>query len=360
MDEGLNTFLEYVAELEWEDRFPAFGDKTNVLDFIGDYMKSQNQVPIMTQSDSVVQFGPNAYNKPAAALSVLRELVMGRELFDHAFREYSRRWKFKRPTPADFFRTMEDASGVDLDWFWRGWFYGTDHVDADIASIREYQVSTQDPDVEFPLKRQAFERDFPRALQEERARAEMGPPRVERHPALKDVYNENDPFTVTNKDRNDYKEFRDGLKAWEREVLDRAVKAGEYVYFVDFHNVGGLVTPLPLTLRFADGSTRDVTLPAEIWRYDAEQVTKLFIEKQRVVSIELDRRHLTADVDRNNNVFPRQISQSRVELFKAKGRDRDLMLDLMAELKAGKDAPKAAATPASEPAKPVPLQPVAQ
>ncbi|MFM1884964.1 MAG: hypothetical protein RL026_121 [Pseudomonadota bacterium] len=357
MDEGLNTFLEYTAELEWEDRFPAFGDKTNVLDFIGDYMKSQNQVPIMTQSDSVVQFGPNAYNKPAAALSVLRELVMGRELFDHAFREYSRRWKFKRPTPADFFRTMEDASGVDLDWFWRGWFYGTDHVDIDLSAIREYQVSTQDPDVEFPLNRQAFARDYPRAVQEERARADQGAPRVGRFPELRDTYNENDPFTVTNKDRNDYREFREGLRPWEREVLDRAVKAGEYVYFVDFRNQGGLVSPLPLTLSFADGSTRDVTLPAEIWRYDAEQVTKLFIEKQRIVSIELDRRHLTADVERSNNLFPRRIPQSRVELFKAKSRDRDLMRDLMVELKANKDAPKDAGSAAG--GGNAPLQPAA-
>ena len=124
MDEGLNSFLEYLAEYEWEDDFPISRGKQNPLDVIPTYMQSRNQVPIMTQSESVVQFGPNAYSKPAAALIVLRETVMGRELFDHAFREYSNRWKFKRPTPADFFRTMEDASAVDLDWFWRGWFYG--------------------------------------------------------------------------------------------------------------------------------------------------------------------------------------------------------------------------------------------
>ena len=143
-----------VAEVEWDSKYPAFGDKTNIADAITDYMRSADQVPIMTNSDTIVQFGPNAYNKPTAALAVLREAVMGRELFDHAFREYSNRWKFKRPTPADFFRTMEDASGVDLDWFWRGWFYGTDHVDVSVDSIREYQISSQDPEKEFPLKRE--------------------------------------------------------------------------------------------------------------------------------------------------------------------------------------------------------------
>ena len=135
MDEGLNTFLEYTAEMEWEEKYPTFGNKTNVLDFITDYMKSTDQVPIMTNSESVVQFGPNAYTKPTAALSVLREAVMGRELFDYSFREYSRRWKFKRPTPSDFFRTMEDASGVDLDWFWRGWFYSTYNNDQAITKV---------------------------------------------------------------------------------------------------------------------------------------------------------------------------------------------------------------------------------
>jgi hypothetical protein len=341
MDEGLNTFLEYTAELEWEDRFPAFADKTNVLDYITDYMKSANQVPIMTNSESVVQFGANSYTKPTAALSVLRETVMGRELFDYAFREYANRWKFKRPTPADFFRTMEDASGVDLDWFWRGWFYGTDHVDVAITGLREYQVSSQDPDVEFPLARQRSERDFPRAIQEQRTREETPGTRLERHPELRDFYNDNDEFTVTNKDRNEYREFRENLKPWERAALDRAIKAQEYVYFADFRNLGGLVTPLPLTIRYVDGSTEEMLVPAEVWRYDAESVTKLLIRPKRVESIELDARHQIADADAGNNVFPRRIPQSRIELFKAKDRSRNLMLDALAELKSAKGEPKA-------------------
>ncbi|MFQ3639010.1 MAG: M1 family metallopeptidase, partial [Chloracidobacterium sp.] len=151
MDEGLNTFLQHLAEQEWEDQYPSFRGEPQ---YIVDYMKSENQVPIMTQSDSVLQFGNNAYAKPATALNILRETILGRELFDYAFKEYARRWKFKRPEPADFFRTMEDASGVDLDWFWRGWFYSTDHVDISIENVRWYRLDTQNPDVEKALRRQ--------------------------------------------------------------------------------------------------------------------------------------------------------------------------------------------------------------
>ncbi|NBX58006.1 MAG: M1 family peptidase, partial [Gammaproteobacteria bacterium] len=357
MDEGLNTFLEYIAELEWEENFPTFGDKTNVLDFITDYMQSKDQVPIMTNSDTIVQFGPNAYSKPAAALSVLREAVMGRELFDHAFREYANRWKFKRPTPADFFRTMEDASGVDLDWFWRGWFYGTDHVDVAVGDIREYQVSSQDPDVEFPLKRKEFAADWPESYSQRLNRGEGRKTRVDRYPELKDFYNENDPFAVTNKDRNEFKDFREKLRDWERPVLDRAIKSGEYVYFVDFKNVGGLVTPLPLTLTYADGSSEEYSIPAEVWRYNALEVTKLFVRKKRLVSVELDRNHLIADADKTNNITPRRIEQSRIELFRGRDRDRNQMLDALAELKG---EPKADTANGAAGGKDIPLQPVAK
>jgi hypothetical protein len=367
MDEGLNTFLEYLAEIEWDARYPAFGDHTNVLADIPDYMRSANQVPIMTNSESIVQFGPNAYSKPAAALAVLRELVMGRELFDHAFREYANRWKFKRPTPADFFRTMEDASAVDLDWFWRGWFYGTDHVDIAVGEIREYQVSSQDPDIEFPLNRQSWDDRYPPSETAARDAAEGRRTRVERRPHLKDFYDENDRFVPTNKDRNDYKDFRAKLKPWELATFDRAVKAGEYVYFVDFRNVGGLVSPLPLRLTFADGSTRDMIVPAEVWRYNAVEVTKLFIEKQRLVSVEFDPRHLTADANLRDNAMPRRVAPSRIELFRGRDSGRNQMLDALAELKSDdkKDAPKADGTPlplaptgaATAPATPTPPAP---
>ena len=142
MDEGLNTFLQYLTEQEWEEDYPSRISRTEK---IATYMTSRNQVPIMTNSDSIIQFGPNAYSKPATALNILRETVMGRELFDFAFKEYTNRWQFKRPMPADFFRSMEDASGIDLDWFWRGWFYTTDHVDIAATGIRAVEFDTNNP-----------------------------------------------------------------------------------------------------------------------------------------------------------------------------------------------------------------------
>lgn len=337
MDEGLNTFLEYLAEVEWEENFPAFRGRTNVLDYIPSYMTSSNQVPIMTQSDSVLNLGPNAYSKPAAALTVLRETVMGRELFDHAFREYARRWKFKRPTPADFFRTMEDASGIDLDWFWRGWFYSTDHVDMAITGVREYKISSKDPDREFPLDRAEDAALYPEPLQQSRNRAAGLQTRLQRYPELGDFYNENDKFTVTNKDRNDYQSFREGLSDWERTALDRAVEDGEFIYFVDFHNKGGLVMPLPLTLTFADGTTEKLMIPAEFWRRQAAKGSKLIIRDKKITSIALDAEHQTADADYADNHFPRQIVPSRLELYKSTGKARNLMADMLEKLKGAKD-----------------------
>ena len=333
MDEGLNSFLEYIAEIEWEENYPAYRNDVNVLDYITTYMKSANQVPIMTQSDSILQFGPNAYSKPTAALIVLRETVMGRELFDFAFREYAQRWMFKRPTPADFFRTMEDASGVDLDWFWRGWFYTTDHVDVAIRSVREYKVSSKDPDIEFPLQRLEEAERKPEPLQQSRDREEGITTLIKSNKDLLDFYNEHDRFTVTNKDRNDYQTFRESLEEWEADALDRALAEDNFIYFIDFANEGGLVTPLPLRLNFTDGSQQDMMIPAEIWRRDASAVTKLLILKKRLSNIELDPHHQTADVDYTDNAFPPKVIKSRIELYKADRSRRNLMADMMVELK---------------------------
>ncbi|MEM9421519.1 MAG: M1 family metallopeptidase, partial [Pseudomonadota bacterium] len=297
MDEGINTFLEYVAEYEWEENYPILGDKPNPLDHITKYMTSTNQVPIMTQSDSILQFGPNAYSKPASALVVLRETVLGRDLFDAAFREYSRRWKYKRPTPSDFFRSMEETSGIDLDWFFRGWFYTTDHVDIGVSDVREYRISTQDPEIEHPLSRAENAKLEPEPLPQPKNRAEGRRTRLERREALQDFYTENDQFTVTNKDRNDYQEFLEDLGSIDRATFDRALKADPYVYFVDFDNVGGLVMPIPLVFTYADGTEEELTIPAEIWRRDAEGVTKLFIRDKQITSIEIDRHHEIADAD---------------------------------------------------------------
>lgn len=354
MDEGLNTFLQNIAHLEWEEGFGSQTRNPNLPAQITSYMVSENQVPIMTQSDSVLQFGPNAYTKPATALTILRETIMGRELFDHAFREYARRWKFKRPTPSDFFRTMEDASGVDLDWFWRGWFYTTDHVDIDLSNVREYRIGTSDPDKEKPLQREEAARDQREPLASIHNREQGLQTAVEHDPSLKDFYNENDKFTVTNKDRNSYQEMLEGLEPWEREALDRAEKDGDWVYFLDFANKGGLVMPLPLQLTFADKSTEFLMIPAEIWRYNSRKVTKMLIRPKQIVAVDLDPRQEIADADPSNNSFPRRIQASRLELYKDKRDEKNLMADMLVELKAkegekgkgaesGKDVPLAPA-----------------
>jgi len=322
MDEGLNTFLEYMAEYEWEEDFPT----------------SSNQVPIMTQSDSVLQFGPNAYSKPASSLVVLRETVMGRELFDFAFREYANRWKFKRPTPADFFRTMEDASAVDLDWFWRGWYFGTDHVDMALTSVREYQISSQDPDAEEDYKREQNGTDKPENITQKRNREEGLKTRLQRLDELEDFYNENDKFTTTNKDRNKYKSFINGLKDWEKAAYERAMEDGKYIYFMDFENVGGLISPLPLKITFENGEIEELMVPAEIWRRNSKNVTKLITRKKRIASIELDPHHQTADSNYSNNSFPPSIRRSRIELYKSNYKPKSMMADMLVELKSeGKD-----------------------
>lgn len=333
MDEGLNSFLEYLAEYEWEENFPISGGQQNPLDVIPAYMTSSGQVPIMTQSDSVLQFGPNAYSKPAAALIVLRETVMGRELFDFAFKEYSNRWKFKRPTPADFFRTMEDASAVDLDWFWRGWFFGTDHVDIAVSSVREYQISSQNAETENTINRDKDAKMRPENITQRRNREEGIVPRIERFDDLEDFYNKNDKFSVTNKDRNDFKSFLNGLEAWERGAYERAMKDGKYLYFVDFENLGGLISPLPITMEYDNGRTEEVMIPAEIWRRNADKVTKLITSDRRIVSFRLDEAHQTADADFSNNAFPPEISSGRIELYKSSHTRRNMMADMLVELK---------------------------
>ncbi|MCG2583687.1 M1 family metallopeptidase [Massilia sp. TS11] len=320
MDEGLNTFVQYLAEQAWEKDWPrGRGDPRMIVD----YMKSKNQVPIMTNSESLLQFGNNAYAKPATALNILRETVLGRELFDFAFREYAQRWKFKRPTPADFFRTMEDASGTDLDWFWRGWFYTTDNVDISLDGITEYTVSTKDPEVEKALKR-AQRNGEPIAIADQR-NASMAR-RVDSQPELKDFYNEHDEFTVTNKDRNRYQEQLAELEDWEKALL----KTGKHLYMVDFSNLGGLVMPLILEIEFKSGKKTIERIPAEVWRYSPKKITKLLITDEPIVGITQDPFMETADVDPSNNAWPRKIQQSRVELFKT---ERNTMPDLMKDMK---------------------------
>jgi hypothetical protein len=324
MDEGINSFMEFLAETAWEDNYPARrGEARNIVD----YMKSRNQQPIMTNSESITNRGSNAYAKPATALNVLRETVLGRELFDFAFKEYAQRWKFKRPTPADFFRTMEDASGTDLDWFWRGWFYTTDAVDVSVDGISEYTVGSKDPDVEKAWKRARHDAE-PVSITDQRNKGTL-PRRLDAHPELKDFYNEHDEFTVTNKDRNKYNEAIDGLEDWEKALL----KEGKHLYLVDFSNLGGLVTPLVLEITLASGKKYVERVPAEVWRYSPTKITKLIITDEPMVSLVQDPYLETADIDTGNNAWPRKAVQSRLELFKSQRPQEDMMKDYSEKLK---------------------------
>ncbi|MEC7643598.1 M1 family metallopeptidase [Idiomarina sp.] len=315
MDEGLNTYLQFLAEQAWEDDYPSWrGEARNITG----YMASQNQMPIMTNSESILQFGNNAYGKPATALNILRETIVGRELFDFAFREYSRRWKFKRPTPEDFFRTLEDASGVDLDWFIRGWFYTTDHVDISLDKVNLLTVNTQDPEVEKAWKKQVDQQD-PKSITA--IRNEDMVKKIAQQEHLRDFYNENDEYTVTNADRNEYKQLLDGLNDEQKEML----KNGKNFYVLDFSNKGGLVMPILLDLHFADGTKEHVRIPAEIWRRSPEHVSKLLIRDKKIDQVVVDPYWETADTDTSNNYWPARAVPSRIELYKRDHGDDSMM-----------------------------------
>ncbi|MEM9281939.1 MAG: M1 family aminopeptidase [Verrucomicrobiota bacterium] len=333
IDEGINSFLDSVATYEWDPDMPW--SRVLPRDLVP-YMISENQVPIMTQSDSILQFGPNAYGKPSAALHILRDTVMGRELFDHALKTFSQRWKFKRPTPADFFRTMEEASGVDLDWFWRGWFYSTDHVDISIDRIYQLRLDTENPDIDFTRRRQE-EADKPMKVGVRFNEEEGIEPWVNRFPDIKDFYDENDIFTVTNKERNEYQGFLKGLEDWERSALERAVEEDHHYYVLEFSNLGGLVMPILLEMEFSDGETERLNIPAEIWRRNPSKVRKLIVleNTKELTGAVVDPDWETADVDVENNAYPRRIIPSRVEAYKEKRGGmtrRDIMQDSKTEL----------------------------
>ena len=302
MDEGINTFVQFLSEQEWEDEFPSRrGEPRDLLD----YLRDPSALPIMTDGDTIAhQMGNNAYAKPAVALNILRETILGRERFDYAFKEYANRWKFKRPQPADFFRTMEDASGADLDWFWRGWFYTSEPTDVAIASVTRYTMDTGDPD-------QKAERD--RADEEQirdsvslQRNAEL-PKRVEAHPELLDFYNEYDEHEVFEEDREKFKKLFDELDERQRELLASA----KNFYVVDFENRGGLVMPVIVEVTYDDGTTEMFRFPAEIWRHNHDKAARLMLSDKKIVQFELDPYQETGDIDEFNNAFPPKIAEKR-------------------------------------------------
>lgn len=292
MDEGLNTFLQFQAEKLWDRDFPARRGEPKD---IAEYMLSQNQMPLMTQSDSILQFGANGYGKPATALTILRETVLGRELFDRAFREYAVRWRFKHPTPYDFFRTMEESSGVDLDWFWRGWFYSTDHVDIALDKVVRARLDGGDADAEAVERKRRRDAE-PKSLTVMRNTAKTV---TERDPATRDFYDRIDPLDATAAERRKAAESLKDLTAEERTAL--AVKDNFYRF--SFSNRGGLVMPVILKMEFADGSSETARIPAEIWRTNAKAVTWQFVSAKTLVKAEVDPMWETADADRSNNVY---------------------------------------------------------
>ncbi len=312
MDEGLNSFLQYLTEQEWDREYPS---RRGPAHKIVDYMKGDkiNLSPIMTNSELIHQFGNNAYAKPAAALNVLRESVLGRDLFDFAFKEYSQRWMFKHPTPADLFRTLEDASGVDLDWFWRGWFYTTDHVDLAIEQVNWFKIDTRDPDLEKPVDKVEKERE-PDYITELRNKEDIPESVVEKDPATRDFYNEYDEYSVSVIDREDFEKYYDKLKPEDQALLNKDFN----YYEVRFSNLGGLVMPLILEIEYDDGSKELKRIPAEIWRYNNYEIRKVLATEKEIRSITLDPYLETADVDMSNNYWPPRPQPTRFKLFKKK------------------------------------------
>ena len=300
MDEGLNTFCQYLAQKEWDKNYPT--GRGEPKDIVG-YMKTDKtqQVPIMTSSDNIMAFGPNAYAKPATGLNILRETVMGRELFDAAFKEYARRWAFKSPMPADFFRTLEDASGVDLDWFWKGWFYTVEAADQDLAEVQWFALDTQNPEINKTLAKKDAETKA-QTISHMRDLKDGKPAVVEADPSMKDFYNSYDPFAVTEADKKRYEAYKSSLSPEDQKLLE----TGMNYYVVKIKNKGGLVMPVIVQAEFEDGTTQDFRYPAEIWRLNDVEITKTIPTNKKVKKFKLDPYQEIPDIDNTNNVFPKE------------------------------------------------------
>ncbi len=310
MDEGLNSFLQYLAEQQWErDYTSRRGPASEIVEYMkSDFSKLE---PIMTNSESVKQLGNNAYAKPTAALNILRETVIGRELFDYSFKTYSNRWMFKHPMPADFFRTMEDASGVDLDWFWRGWFYTTDNVDIGIDKVKSFRVDSKNPDVEFIAKKDESKAK-PRGITSIRNEKEIKQTQDEKDLNLRDYYSDDDQFQVTVLDKEEYQKYAATLGKEEKALLE----SGFNFYEITFDMKGELPSPIVVELQYTDGTKDYHKIPAEIWRTGIHKATKVFKTTKELKQVVLDPYLETADVDMNNNFFPPKPQMSRFELFK--------------------------------------------
>jgi hypothetical protein len=292
MDEGLNSFLEYRAEQECYENFPSRRVPPKLLI---PYVKGDKSSyrPIMTNPEQVIKLTGEQYVKAGTALNILRETVMGPELFDMAFKEYAQRWAFKHPKPADFFRTMEDASAVDLDWFWRAWFYTTDNVDISVDNIKWYRLSND------------------KALLENRNKKVKD--NLNNQPSLKGPA----PFHIFPTDKRLLGEFRNSVN--DKSIIGKL--ENKNIYEVTFRMIGGLVMPLIIEWRYTDGSKEIERIPAEIWRTNEKEVTKVFVKEREITGVTLDPYEETADVNPTNNTFPRSENKSRFDTFKESQND---------------------------------------
>ena len=314
MDEGLNTFLQYLTEQEFQRDYPSRrGEPRNIVD----YMKGDKSriSPIMTNSESVHQLGNNAYGKPATALNILRETVMGRELFDFAFKTYANRWKFKHPTPADFFRTMEDASAVDLDWFWRGWFFGTEHVDMSINYVKWYQITESQPAQNKAVQRDKRDQAHP-SISAKRNKEDIKQTMVEADSTLQDFYNSYDALQADALDERAYAQTLQNMSEEEKAMLNDK----RHFYEVGISNLGGLPMPVILQMKYEDGTEEIIHIPAEIWKMDDTSVSKVLVTEKRITELVLDPYLQTADVDLENNSWPAVAAPSRLQLYKQRER----------------------------------------
>jgi hypothetical protein len=310
MDEGLNTFVEFLAEQEFDNNFPSTrGPAHKITDYM--LMPKEQLEPIMTNSENIIQFGPNAYSKPATALNILRETIMGRELFDFAFKEYAKRWAFKHPTPSDFFRTMEDASAVDLDWFWRGWFYDIEPVDISLDTVKAFILVNGltmpvKNDTTTPRKRDMFDH-----ISKVRNKQEGIKFLVDVDTTLRDFYYY-------------YKHVDDTAKKIANKYVDLDTLSdsayvtikSKYFYELKFSNKGGLVMPIIIKWNYKDGSSEIERINAYVWRKNEKQVTKTFAKEKEVASILLDPYRETADINEKNNTWNIKEAPSKFDVFK--------------------------------------------
>ena len=298
MDEGMDTFLEKETHrLRYpESSYAKWGTPKSVIH----YMKGDKSSirPIMVNAEQMTQAAYNAYGKPSAALTVLREVVMGPELFDRAFKEYAQRWAFKQPQPADFFRTMEDASAVDLDWFWKGWFYTTEHVDVELANVKWYRLKNKSENIENKSKKVI--------------KGDLTSESLERNNST-DFNNGFEEISILDTPARFYGEFQNSID----DNAIRARLANKNIYELEFKNLGGLVTPIVIEFTFKDGTSERQVIPAEIWRKNEYEVSKVFVLEKEVTNIVIDPDEITCDVEVTNNYFPKIEKESRFDKFKS-------------------------------------------